>query len=328
MLNVTEYLPQFQAFAQLQLAYANGEMDDSELDLHAQTFCRSLEHLQGRLNWELPLLGGFSEANAAIKFATEPLERLLLRLRSNPAEELILANLEQCANALERIQYFFQQLPTFVDVEVVNELLILGAQPDPKPEHIQHRLEAVMGWLREVESGWEEFRQLYPARHNLALRAEAEIEKIKTAVGALYLYTQGEEPDILRPSLGQLVRTLESLAPLEETRFWDESQDSTFSPDLRLERAAKQLTLHGRLPQRYQANLLRWIDEKFLVLAEISGWLRISGYHDPTEIQPFILRLESLRKQVSKFDRDHITLLQNLEQWRQDFEETRKVGIP
>ena len=67
MLKPSDYRPHLAAFAEAQRRFHLGEMDEAGFELHARAFRIFLQQLQKRLNWDLPLLEGFSESKVPVQ---------------------------------------------------------------------------------------------------------------------------------------------------------------------------------------------------------------------------------------------------------------------
>jgi len=346
MLHLAEYHPPIMAFAEIHQSFLNGQTSQADLQTTAKSFALFLEQLQQRLNWELPLLRGFSEAQGAVQLLIEPLQNLTLRVKHQPEDPAVLSQLQECLSSLYRVQCFFEQLPGFTDVSVVNELLILGAQEpegegDPVP--VRQRMPALLDWISSQKASWEVFQQLYPQRQSLVDKAMTVVKALQGAAGGLHLFVEGEDPAALRPSLQLMVQALEAMAPLEETRYLEESQRANWSADLRLERAALLRKQSGKIPQSYQTPLRKWVAEKFRALTYLQGWNQLSGNGankeadssfaqankeagrsfalSPEELLQLHQDLARCSQQVEQWDCDHKELLESLEDWRIQFEE-------
>lgn len=327
MLHLAEYHPPFMAFAEIHQNFQNGQISQPELLATARAFAQFLQQLQHRLNWELPLLRGFSEAQSAVQLLLEPLENLTLRVQHQPQDKAVLSQLQDCLSSLYRVQCFFEQLPGFTDIAVVNELLILGAQEeqgaDPTP--IRLRMPALLDWIASQRASWEVFQQLYPHRQSLVDKAMTVAKALQGAAGGLHLYVEGEDPASLRPSLQLMLHALVAMGPLEETRYLEETQQACWSGDLRLERAALLQKESGRIPQTYQTPLRKWVAEKFRGLLFLQGWNQLSGALESEELQGLHQDLVSCSQDLEKWDGDHTELLENLENWRVQFEEASQA---
>lgn len=324
MLTLQEYHPHFLAFAQVHAAYLEGDCEDSVFDDHCRAFESFLLRLQGRLNWELPLVSGYVEAQDAIRLLEEPLKNLTLRIQHQPASEAVATSLQDCLRAMHRVQCFFAELPVFVDVAVVNELLVLGSASEAlELEAIRHRLPFLLQWLGDLEASWNVFLTLYPHRESLVKKALFVIQAIKGGAGGIHLFLEGEEQIGLHESIQLVVAALEALSPLEETRYWDEFEKISLSQDLILDRGAKLLALLGTLPPSYQAVLRKWVAAKsqamldLQCLADPGSEERLAGLSQDLGLRA---------KEVQKFALDHSSILENLEQWRQQFEDVTKAG--
>jgi hypothetical protein len=321
VLSTQDYLPHFTSFERVHRLFQQGQIEEPDFRLHARAFGSFLERLQQRLNWELPLLRGFSEAGLAIEMLIEPLQWLTGMVQSHPEQEMVLVNLQNCQHALHRVAYFFQQLPVFVDVAIVNELLILGSpegEIDPLP--VRHRLPLLLEWLGDLESDWKTFLTIHPQRQSLVDKALRIVQGLQGATGGIYLFLEGEDPDGLRNGLKLMVKALEALAPLEETRSLEEGQLQTLSPEFRLERAAQLIARLGSIPSTYERELLKWFSQKDLRMQEFRNYLWAECIEAP-EAEQLSERLSELCTNLSNFlALDQFSLLSKLEQWRSDFE--------
>lgn len=321
MLRLSDYQPHFASFAEAQRRFHEGNLEEPDFQLHARSFRTFLQQLQQRLNWELPLLEGFPESKAPIQLLVDPLQGLTEMVKAYPEQELVLVNLMNCERLLQRVSWFFQQLPVFVDVAIVNELLILAsAEGDINPTPVRQRLPLLMEWLADLENGWKTFLLLNPHRQSLVDKALFTIQALKGAAGGLYLYVEGQDPQGLRNGLKLMVNALEALAPLQETRTLEEIQQSRMSPDLCLERGSQLIQQLGSIPPDYQRELQKWIDERARSMSELKSYLWASNTDCP-EAARLVDELQELLGNVSNlFALDQISCLQKLEQWRREFE--------
>ncbi|MBS2037030.1 hypothetical protein JST97_18730 [bacterium] len=321
MIAPSEYLPHFASFIETHDRYRKEQIGEPDFRVQASAFASHLQQLQQRLNWELPLLAGFSEAPQAIEMLVEPLNALTHWVEQSPQEEAVIGKIRQCQQALGRISYLFRQLPDFVDVTVINELLIL-ASPEGgiDPEPVRQRLPFLLSWLRDLEAGWRLFGFLYPHRQSLVGKALLLVEGLKEAAGGIYLYLQGEDPGALRTSLKRTLKGLMALAPLHETRQLEEVESLRQFSDPCLERGARLLTRLGRLPPPYHRELHTWFQVNLRSLAELNSRLLLSGAERP-EVEAQLSGLEEelhglLRYDSNSFELDQFPLLQKLEDWK------------
>ncbi|MBT9582907.1 hypothetical protein IV102_06130 [bacterium] len=321
MLRLSNYQPHFASFAEAQRRFHEGDLDEPDFQLHARSFRTFLQQFQQRLNWELPLLEGFSESKAPVQLLVDPLQGLTEMVKAYPEQEIVRINLHNCERLLQRVDWFFQQLPVMVDVPIVNELLILAsAEGDINPTPVQQRLPLLMEWVADLEEGWKTFLLLNPHRRSLVDKALFTVQALKGAAGGLYLYLEGQDPQGLRNGLKLMVNALEALAPLQETRTLEEMQQSTFSPDLCLERGFQLLRRLGSLPPKYPSELRKWTDEKSGLMSQLNSYLWVSNTDCPQAAQ-LAQELHELLGNVSNIlALDQSSCLQKLEQWRRDFE--------
>lgn len=333
MLALPEFHPHFLAFAEVHACHQRGEMLDSEFALHAQAFTALLQRLQQRLNWELPLLAGMSGAQGAIFQVVERLTVLTQLVQSSPHEVSVPASLQAGEQALQQVSFLLHQLPFIVDVAVVNELLILASnegEVDLAP--VQQRLPLLLQWLADLENGWKTFLLLFPQRQSLVDKALYIVQALKGAAGGIHLVLEGEDPQGLRSALQIMVNALQALAPMEETRYLEETEQLTLSTDLRLERGSRLVARLGTMPPEYQLELQKWLTEKAQSLADLRSWLFWAGMEPAVhtdEVERLLEKLNLLATNVSQFHAfDHSFLLKDLEQWRGDFEELTKKLQP
>lgn len=306
MLQPGDYLDPFLAFREAQQAFRRGALTAQGLKAPAEALQQCLHRLEQRLNWELPLLAGFSEASQAIESTRKPLEELQRLLPLEPHSDRVEVQLLKTLSGLRRIQLFVDHLPCFTDIGVVNDLLVLGGAENPDRQALALRLPLFLQWLRELETSWELF-----GHGSLKARAQTILRALQGAAGGIYLYLQGEEPQALQPSLRLMVEALEALGPVEETRYLDELQQAQWSPELVLERAFRLLDESGQVPPHYHPVLNRWINEQSRRLQD----LRCLGRLRPQLPTAALVELEESLRQWSgaAFDRQQ---LQRLEQWR------------
>lgn len=329
MLKVTEYACEFQEYAWSLEEYQGQQINLSELKTRARQFLAFLDHLNGRLNWELPLIEAFSEARFAIENAVAALKTLQLWVQKSPGDPLALEHIEACLSHLERLQFFFDQLPTFTDVDIVNDLLLLGCQnPPPSPSLLVQRLPALVEWIQDLDAHWEMFSQLHPQRKSLFEKFQKVHQDIQAVAGGLLLYCEGQTGESLESQLSRLKSLLERLAPLEETRFWEESEKNSFSPDPVLEKAAMWLRHRPQLPSKYSSLLRRWLRRNSLQLAESSNWCKLLYGSQPGHFRQLALGLNQLENEFPKLEQDHSRMIQKMEQWRQQYQQFQEAGSP
>ena len=321
MLSPSDYQPHFASFVEAQRRLHEGEMEESDFPLHARSFRTFLQQLQQRLNWELPLLEGFSESKVPIQLLVDPLQGLTEMVKVYPEQEIVIVSLRDCQRLLQRVCWFFEQLPVMVDVPIINELLILASfEGDINPIPVQQRLPYLMEWLADMEYGWKTFRLLHPHRQSMVDKALFTLQALKGAAGGLYLYLEGQDPQGLHNGLKLMLNALEALAPLQETRTLEEMQQSMFSPDLCLERGSQLLRQLGSIPPEYSRELKKWADEKAGLMSQLSSYLWVSNTDCP-EAAHLADEIQELLGNVSNIlALDQLSYLQKLEQWRSDFE--------
>jgi hypothetical protein len=322
MLSLSEYHPAFFSFAECCCELVEERISAREFAPVASAFARFLEQLQRRLNWELPLIEAFSEAASARELLVGPLQDLHARLlQGSPTPEL-LANLQSCLAALYRVQCFFEQLPSFTDVGVINDLLLLGAQdPPPAKEAIAHRIPILLEWIADLEAQWELFADLYPGHRGQQQLALTVVKALQGAAGGLHLYTQGEGVDVLTEALKLMKNAVEELALLEQRRFQVESEHLQGSMDVRLSRGFQLLERDSTLPESYRRTLLQWVAEKQRQLMIQRGWNQLARKLPEEQLHMLQGELDQWARRLPDLREAQADQLRELEQWRIRFAE-------
>jgi hypothetical protein len=273
------------------------------------------EFLQRRLNWELPLLQGLSEAQPDLQVLIQALEQ---------------RNAEALRPALNRFQFWQRQLPRMVDIPILNELLILGAGPLDDLSPLRQRLPILLAWVQGLEQQWRDFSEFWTEEIALARHGLFAIRGLQGAAGGLFLALEQKDTDQLKRSLQLAVNSVQELAPLEASRHQLETAERELSPELRLERPWRQLNKNGRITPGQSEDLRRMIQEWRRELFERRAWVFVEQSDPPETVAALEDRAAELTRRQDAFESalrsgEALALLgelRQLELWRQVFQDS------
>ena len=273
------------------------------------------DFLQRRLNWELPLLEGLSEAQP-------DLETLASALQERKTSEL--------RQALERFQFWQRRLPRMVDVPILDELLILGAGTLDDLAPVRQRLPILLSWIQGLEQQWRDFSEFWPEEIVLARHGLFAIRGLQGAAGGLFLALEWADRDQLKRSLQLAVNAIQELAPLESSRHQLESAQRDLSPELRLERPWRQLNKNGRISPGQTEELRKMMQEWRRELFERRAWVFVEQSDPPEAVAALEESASELTRRQDTFESalrsgDALALLgelRQLELWRQLFQDS------
>ena len=237
-----ELLPEIVGFANIVYRHNQNWSTPTDLATAQARLAAYLVELKARLAWELPLLCAFEEGSAvglAVGQSLEALESVVQSSSSTEWESVISPVLELFLTHMRDAEALSRELPELTDVKVVNELLLLTTahlegRIDPLP--LGQRLPVLIDWINRKEIDWQTYLRLFPDQQLQVEPVAAAFEAMRSGVGGIYLFLEGEDLEGLKGGLQIVLRALEVLAQASETRFLTESERVEFSPDLRLER--------------------------------------------------------------------------------------------
>ncbi len=237
-----EFLPSFIRFSNLLYRDTQGWELNDDFEAAQEQVGQAILELKARLAWDLPLLSAFKEGPPAAEQVAKTLENLESLVAQPPTDDLLSAyeaRQEEFLNAMMEAGSLRELLPTFTDVRIVNELMLLATahfegRIDREP--IRGRLPVLLDWVERKAADWKTYARLFPDQQPLTGSVLAALEAIRVGAGGIHLYLSEEDEQGLKEGLDIILKALKSLAPAEETRFLTESERVEFSPDLRLER--------------------------------------------------------------------------------------------
>ena len=262
-----EFLPPLVQFSNTIYRTLRGWSVNHDLETAREQLTRSLSELKARLAWELPLLAAFEEGPEVAARVAKTLEILESAVAETDAENFSFVFTpvqDDFLGSMRDAAALRSSLPVFTDVRIVNELLLLAtarAEGRVEIEPVAQRLPILLDWMGRKEIDWTTYAQLFPDQQPARDRVLAALEVMRTGIGALHLYLIGEEPQGLKEGLDIVLKVLEKLSELEETRFHTESERVEFSPDLRLERAWRGADLPSWAETNLPAQLLEFYQE-------------------------------------------------------------------
>ncbi len=275
MIKIEEFRPHFLIFQDFLRNQTSPPQDEPAYQAHRENFQKFLGRLRHRIEWELPLLSSYSEANGLGSELNELVDETLELLSDSEPSDDLNQNLEELHVFVEAIRRYQEHLPIFTDVQILNELLILAAADEIRGdteewEALRRRLPVALNWLSDTESSWRLFDILYPQNSLLLQHANHALAGIKGGLGGLHLALSGEaEPAELRRACEVMVQALKALAECERARFDVENATPERDKNLFLRRANRALSQGSPFPMEAVAELHRYFQDRSRTLESL-----------------------------------------------------------
>jgi len=338
MLRLEEFRPHFHIFLRHLENWLEAQSEAVDYQTHSGQFRDFLKRLQDRVEWELPLVSSFSEAQDLVEGFPDLFQDVLALLDSEePCEDLqdALCDLRE---AVETLRLYQQNLPLFTDVQALNEILILSAQRGLSshafnPQALAQRLPLALAWLADTQASWTLFEQLFDHDQGLRVSRQARhaLAGIKGGLGGLHLALESESgPEEVQEAGQVLVAALKALAHSEAARFKIEREAFGAPGDIHLQRLQYQHQRGLPLSTESKAELHSYFNARCQTMES----LRLQGLcqEEPSEayrtvdqraaeLSNLALSWQKLSQQASLDPQSLTQLLGDCERWEQDFRE-------
>lgn len=283
MLKLEEFRPHFLSFYDAVVDHQDGVLQAGDFAKHSSAFADFLGVLQGRLEWELPLLDVFSEArDLGLQFHRN-CTSLLQEIEGDQVRpETVLA----LQRDLEAIRHCQSELPVFCDVEAFNDILVLATQAKLDPVNLNRsailqRLPLALNWVDGKERSWQYFAALFPDAEVLPNMVAQVFNALKGACGGIYAsFEEQDAGEGLEEACRLLITALKELSQLELQRLKLESEEFG-DLEIALGRALMGCEMFETLPGGGRREVDRYLLMRTQTLESLKLQLMCADQEDP-----------------------------------------------